>query len=82
MQISTPSKKQEELFIELATRLTNQFPGLDIRFNHLANSGQVRLRIPDYSSEVLEIPIDLNSVERALYDATFAIKQLCRQFDA
>ena len=68
-------------FADMASRLSEQFPQLDLRFNLTEGDEYMRCMLPEVSDEVLEFHLGSDS-DRLLHEAIFAIKEVARLFDA
>ncbi|MCB0324682.1 MAG: hypothetical protein KDD69_13965 [Bdellovibrionales bacterium] len=68
-------------FVAVARQLSEQFPTLDLRFNHVDDESSMRCVLPDIEEGVLEL--DLSSeTQTLLHQAILEIKALARLFDA
>lgn len=69
-------------FTQLTYLLNENFPNLDLHFNHTMGSNTIRLYAPNISEQILELEIDAKPIDEIVTEATFAIKELAQLFDA
>ena len=75
-------EKITKQFIDLASKLSANFPDLDLRFNLQGNTNKIRYTVPTVSSKVFELTLGRSNVDKLVYEATFEIKELTQRFDA
>ena len=78
----TENEEISQQFVFLASRLSTEFPELDLRFTLRSGSSKMRFTIADLDSEYFDLDLDIGRSFEALYEAIFAIKQITRTFDA
>ena len=76
------SREVEKQFVLLASELSNYFPALDLRFNLLSGTTQLRCIAPEISPVPLNLDLSMKDTTQLLYEAIFAIKMLGKFFDA
>lgn len=77
------AKPIESQFVRLASRISEQFPQLDLRFNLQSGTKVLRCLIAENSpSSIIEVALGSAPTEELLYEAIFAIKVATHSFDA
>ena len=72
----------DKSFSFLAQELFNAFPCLDLKLNHLAEEGKIRLFVNQRMLEPIELKLAEENPLDLLNEATFSIKELAGIWDA
>jgi hypothetical protein len=78
----TLDERSKKSFVFIASELNRIFPDLDLRFNLKAGSKQIRFLVADIAEDTFELNLDEQEPQELIYEATLAIKEIARLFDA
>ena len=67
---------------QVVLSLNHAFPEHDIRYNYTPGQSILRIKIADVSDAILDLNLELVTVQTVLHEAIFAIKSLAQHFDS
>ena len=82
MAIHKSKRELEKQFVFIANELNNRFPDLDLRFNFVRQSSQVRFFAASISRRVHELQLGNNNPRDLIHQATFTLKEVAQIYDA